>query len=113
MKIKKTRIICAKCDGKIEPNRRGKQGYCKSCHAEYMREHRPKHSELTPEQRLKANCRSYLHVYIKRGKIKKENCKVCNYSKVEAHHKDYNKPLEVIWLCNQHHNMVTNRQIIL
>lgn len=37
------------------------------------------------------------------GKIKKEPCVVCGNPKVEGHHEDYLKPLEVIWLCTEHH----------
>ncbi len=40
---------------------------------------------------------------VKIGKLKKEACKVCGVDKVHAHHEDYNKPLEVIWLCPMHH----------
>ena len=36
------------------------------------------------------------------GEIEKEFCAVCN-SDAEAHHPDYDKPLEVIWLCHKHH----------
>lgn len=68
-----------------------------------MKQTRKKHSELTEEQRMKANCRSYLHVYIKRGKIIKQPCKICGDLNVQAHHNDYSKPLEVQWLCPTHH----------
>lgn len=54
------------------------------------------------------NARSYLHVYIKRGKIKKIPCAVCGQRRVEAHHADYNKPLEVVWLCREHHQALHN-----
>lgn len=68
-----------------------------------MREHRPKHSELTEEQKKKANARSYLNVYIRRGAIKKQPCEVCGNEKAQAHHDDYDKPIEVRWLCVRHH----------
>ena len=94
---------CSKCKKPLEPNRIGKRRYCLSCHNEYMRNHRPKHSELSPLQRLKANCRSYVHVYIKRGKIVKQPCCICGNSVVEAHHADYTKPLDIVWYCREHH----------
>lgn len=30
-------------------------------------------------------------------------CEVCGDPKSDAHHEDYSKPLEVIWLCRKHH----------
>lgn len=33
----------------------------------------------------------------------KKPCKVCKEKRVDAHHPNYDKPLEVIWLCRQHH----------
>lgn len=37
--------------------------------------------------------------------VRPEVCPKCNQSnlKVHAHHEDYNKPLEVIWLCSECH----------
>jgi len=58
---------------------------------------------LTPEQRLKMNCRSYAHVYLKRGKLKKLPCQECGNEKSQMHHPDYSKPLEIIWLCRSCH----------
>lgn len=46
--------------------------------------------------------RSYLHVYVKRGKVAKKPCRECGQP-AQAHHADYSKPLDVIWLCRKHH----------
>lgn len=103
----KQRIIrndnCSKCGNIKEENRRKKQGYCLSCHNEYMRANRPKHNELDEIAKKKANCRSYFNVYLRRGKIKKQPCEVCGSDNSQAHHEDYSKPLEVKWLCRIHH----------
>jgi hypothetical protein len=38
--------------------------------------------------------------------IKPEVCSNCNQGgKIEGHHEDYDKPLEVTWLCVQCHNL--------
>ncbi|KEZ23139.1 hypothetical protein HS327_00742 [Glaesserella parasuis] len=39
---------------------------------------------------------------IKSGKLKQENCLICG-KQAEAHHFDYSLPLNVIWLCDEHH----------
>jgi hypothetical protein len=39
---------------------------------------------------------------VKKGALAKRPCEVCG-SVAEAHHDDYNKPLEVRWLCRVHH----------
>jgi diphthamide biosynthesis methyltransferase len=96
------KTTCSKCKGLLDANRQGKQRYCKSCHAKYMRITRPKHSLLESEARKKANARSYAHVYVKRGIIEKKGCIICG-DLAEAHHEDYDKPLEIIWLCRKHH----------
>lgn len=99
----KYKTTCSKCGKPIEESRKGRQRYCKGCHAEHMRNTRPKHSELNPEARKKANARAYLKTYIRRGKIKKQPCEICKDPNSEAHHEDYDKPLVVIWLCRKHH----------
>lgn len=93
---------CSKCNNLIEGTRLN-QAYCKSCHASYMRDNRPKHNELTDEEKLKSNCRSYTNTLVKRGKIIKKPCMVCGDTNVQAHHLNYNYPRIVDWLCRAHH----------
>lgn len=57
-------------------------------------------SERHPE-RIKA--RGKLSNAIRRGKIQKQPCQVCGNLRVEAHHHDYSKPLDVVWLCGLDH----------
>lgn len=40
---------------------------------------------------------------VAKGEIIKTSCEKCGNVKVDGHHKDYSKPLEVIWLCRVHH----------
>lgn len=40
-------------------------------------------------------------IEIRSGRLRAENC-FCG-KKGEAHHDDYSKPLEIIWLCRGHH----------
>lgn len=75
------------------------QSYCHDCHAAHQRKFRPRHSQLSPEARKRANARSYAHVYLKRGKLQRQPCAVCGEMEAQMHHPDYDKPLEVIWMC--------------
>lgn len=37
------------------------------------------------------------------GKVKRGMCAVCSDSPTDAHHVDYDRPLDVVWLCKKHH----------
>lgn len=51
----------------------------------------------------KANARSYANTYLRRGKLTREPCEACGALDVVMHHDDYDKPLQVRWLCRTHH----------
>lgn len=78
-------------------------GYqCIDCYRKCRAEKRqdPKYKEKT----FKENVRSFTRQCIKNGILIREGCKVCGTTEtVEAHHEDYGKPLDVIWLCRNHH----------
>lgn len=39
---------------------------------------------------------------VRDGRLKKQPCMVCG-EKAVAHHPDYDRPLDVVWLCQPHH----------
>jgi ribosomal protein S27AE len=52
---------------------------------------------------LKAKARYLARDAIKRGELIRGLCEVCGIHKVQAHHDDYSRPLNVRWLCGKHH----------
>lgn len=51
---------------------------------------------------LKIRAQRKVFVAVRNGSLKKKPC-FCGQIKVEAHHADYSKPLQVQWLCKIHH----------
>ena len=56
--------------------------------------------------RHKHRARNTLNRAVARGQIQKKPCRICKNEKSEAHHPDYNKPLDVVWFCRPHHASV-------
>jgi hypothetical protein len=56
-------------------------------------------------EKYKAHCA--VNNALRDGRIERKPCAVCGETEsLEAHHFDYRKPLEVIWLCSVHHTAV-------
>lgn len=54
----------------------------------------------------KTNARQIICFLVKKGVMKKGECEMKDISchgRIEGHHIDYTKPMEVMWLCSFHH----------
>ena len=75
----------------------------------YVQSERGKEVRRGIDQRLKARrpelSKAHHAVFNEKraGRLIKQNCEVCGDPKTEAHHDDYDKPLDVRWLCKKHH----------
>jgi len=101
----------------------GRVNKCKNCNKHDVRENRKDNIEHYREYDKARGCRhaqGYLKEYrekypnkyrahnlvnnsIRDGKLFKEPCEVCGCPVTHAHHSDYLKPLNVMWLCPEHH----------
>jgi len=57
----------------------------------------------------KVRVRAILYRAVKRGEIQKQCCEICGSANVQAHHPDYSKPMDVMWLCPKHHAWIHDR----
>jgi hypothetical protein len=51
----------------------------------------------------KVDARNELNRAINRGLVVRGRCRDCDSTETHGHHPDYSKPLDVIWLCPEHH----------
>jgi len=61
-----------------------------------------------PIRKQKLYAKRKLMWNVKVGHIVRGICQVCGSPNAEGHHEDYNKPLEVTWLCRLHHRKIHN-----
>ncbi len=61
------------------------------------------HKEAQKRNYSKYVSRWKVYGAIKSGKVKKGKCVGCKSVETQAHHEDYSKPLEVIWMCAKCH----------
>lgn len=84
---------------------------------EYYNKNRKKILKQRHEYYLKNKEKKFSHHYVKQalasGELKRQPCVICNDSSVEAHHTNYSKPLDVIWLCQTHHRRVHSGTVSL
>jgi hypothetical protein len=76
--------------------------------ASYQRNKQWYENRNAKQDKDKRYARMLLNAHIKMGKIDRpERCQECNCeSKLHGHHQDYQKPLEVLWLCAKCHNRI-------
>lgn len=94
---------CARYD--VRQNRKARRDY----YVEYDRARSKKPERIEAISRssrkdvVKHRARITLQNAVARGKVKRLPCEQCGKQPADAHHPDYRKPLDVVWLCRQHH----------
>jgi transcription elongation factor Elf1 len=98
-------------------NSRGHYTTCKICKNAYQKQYQKsvagKRVQVLADQvrkekfAHKRSARSKTFTAIKNGTIQVLPCLICG-DKAEAHHHDYSRPLDVMWLCKTHHRETHN-----
>ena len=99
---------CTKTD--VRQNRKGRLGYYRTYDQLRQREperrakqaiHAKKWGRKHPERRL---AHRKVSQAVHAGLLTRKPCEVCGSDKhIHAHHDDYDRPLDVVWLCPVHH----------
>lgn len=58
------------------------------------------------QKAVRVAAREAVAAEVQAGRLKREPCERCGEVKTQAHHDDYSKPLQVRWLCQEHHTDV-------
>lgn len=116
--------FCSRCKNEKSINefyknpvaRGGVESYCISCKADYYKNRRESKKLLSfkqvaphqkfwlAENKLKKKAHQKVAYAIQTGELVRQPCEKCGTTEhVVGHHEDYNKPLEVVWLCKHHH----------
>jgi hypothetical protein len=100
-------------------NKDGLMNLCRECHIVRQQNYRKtkdelKFKEVAPHQKywlqenkLKSKAHRKVSYAIKTGALIRQPCERCgathDTADIVAHHEDYTKPLDVMWLCELHH----------
>jgi hypothetical protein len=85
---------------------------CLSCKSLYIKtpqqkERRRQLAKIDYQKNKHQNmARSKVKRAIHNGILVRQCCEFCGDENTQAHHDDYSRPLDVRWLCPQHHHMV-------
>jgi hypothetical protein len=73
----------------------------KYSHTEKGRKTERRHS---PKRIQRMRTLGRINIHYLTSKLERQSCSVCGKERAQAHHEDYSKPLDVIWLCPLHHS---------
>lgn len=90
-----------------------KNAYYRENHEGILRQKR-EYASAYPERAL---ARKRVYRAIRDGSLHREPCELCGAAKVEAHHDDYARPLDVRWLCvschRRHHAKIRRCSVMV
>lgn len=88
-----------------EKNRERHNQYCKNWNNEHFNERNEYQRKYRRNNKDKYYAHGRISSRVQLGKIEKPSaCEICGRTgRVEAHHEDYSKPLDIIWCCKKCH----------
>lgn len=102
------KYVCAPCQTAAavdyaRRNREKKRAWNNAYHAKHSANRADKTRAYRSRHPEKRKAHQAVQTALRNGTIRPAPCRVCGADKAHAHHDDYSKPLDVMWLCHQHH----------
>lgn len=101
-------MLCKKCGSQFSPTPARLAANDRRCPACRNRQEHLKRLER-PDEAAKVRARKALRRAVACGRISRRPCEVCAAPDAQAHHDNYNKPLDVRWFCSAHHEELHRR----
>lgn len=96
IRSKRSNVFCSRSCANTRSNNPAWKGGVRSDAAKWQKEQWRRYPK-------KMRARQDLRYAVRKKYIERGPCEVCGVKKTDAHHNDYSKPLDVIWLCRKHH----------
>lgn len=105
---KRRKYVCRPCQliemkSWIKRNRQKKRDANNAYYSRISSKRAPQSRAYRERYPLKALARQAVQTAIRNGSIARQACERCGDLKSHAHHEDYARPLQVVWLCHTHH----------
>jgi hypothetical protein len=104
--LRKGNYVCVPCKNAWAKTERGRVTMSRAIRAWHVRNrdraaisHRAFNERNPHQQRAKYDVRNA----IRRGDLFRAPCVICGNPKSHGHHDNYDRPLDVVWLCQPHH----------
>ena len=101
-KARRERLNASKPEG-WKKKTEDKASYMKAWHEKHPGYMTQAKRDWWNKNRDRMRVKDALRYAIRTGKVVKLPCQECGVQEVEAHHPDYSRPLDVVWLCKEHH----------
>lgn len=105
--MKKDRNICKACDSRravewARKNRQKKRDANNRHHKKISSKRAAQTARWRQRHPLAYKAHIAVNSALRSGSLLRQSCCICG-AKGHAHHDDYSKPLDIIWLCHSHH----------
>ena len=97
--------VCTVCGAERSTTHfREPRSQCRRCELDAVAKRHKQRMATDPEYAAKVRARDAVRNAVRHKSLNKNPCAICgSRERVHGHHEDYSRPLDVTWLCRDHH----------